>query len=432
MEKKTIGSFIAALRKANGLTQKELAEKLNVSDKTISRWERDEGTPDLSLIPVIAEIFGITTDELLRRERRTASESDMTIEAELQRIKTEKQRQRILASSLTQYRNRSFLSVGLALAGLIAAMIANFGFNRAYIGFLSGAVLLLIAGICQAVFVNNAFFSVHAVENQEEEISKFKRSVISIAERSFGVMILVLGISLPLVVFPNDTYLGLTGYSWLVYGFAFGIGALVLCAITCCILNDLLLKKGTYSLDEKEAAVYRHNLKLKRKSVLFLVAVLLVTLIAHALATGGGDALSIMKGTSFDDLDAFKAYMEQEVPAPNNSYGTRTDSASEPAAGDNGTYYDEYGNEISEEEAHTRTITDPAGNIVCKFVHRNEEVRTWRISYVNGTVSSIMVYTMDDLYEGSNRIRVTNDIFAVVYLLEAAGVLLFYFKERIK
>ena len=60
MEKKTIGSLIAALRKANGMTQKELAEKLNVSDKTISRWERDDGAPDLSAIPVIAEIFGIT------------------------------------------------------------------------------------------------------------------------------------------------------------------------------------------------------------------------------------------------------------------------------------------------------------------------------------------------------------------------------------
>ena len=55
MEKKTIGSFITALRKANGMTQKDLAEKLNVSDKTISRWERDDGTPDLSVIPVIAE-----------------------------------------------------------------------------------------------------------------------------------------------------------------------------------------------------------------------------------------------------------------------------------------------------------------------------------------------------------------------------------------
>ena len=70
MEKKTIGKFISALRKANGMTQKELGEKLFVSDKTVSRWECDECTPELSLIPSIAEIFGITTDELLRGERK--------------------------------------------------------------------------------------------------------------------------------------------------------------------------------------------------------------------------------------------------------------------------------------------------------------------------------------------------------------------------
>ena len=71
MEKKTIGKFIAVLRKANGMTQKDLADKLFVSDKTVSRWERDECDPDLSLIPAIAELFGITTDELLRGERNS-------------------------------------------------------------------------------------------------------------------------------------------------------------------------------------------------------------------------------------------------------------------------------------------------------------------------------------------------------------------------
>lgn len=71
MEKKTLGSFLTALRKANGMTQKELADRLNVSDKAVSRWERDENYPDLVLIPVIADIFGVTSDELLRGERNT-------------------------------------------------------------------------------------------------------------------------------------------------------------------------------------------------------------------------------------------------------------------------------------------------------------------------------------------------------------------------
>ena len=46
MEKRTIGGLIAALRKANGMTQKELAERLHVSDKSVSRWERDESAPE--------------------------------------------------------------------------------------------------------------------------------------------------------------------------------------------------------------------------------------------------------------------------------------------------------------------------------------------------------------------------------------------------
>ena len=50
MERKSIGSFIAALRRANGMTQKELAERLSVSDKAVSRWERDENLPDLMLL----------------------------------------------------------------------------------------------------------------------------------------------------------------------------------------------------------------------------------------------------------------------------------------------------------------------------------------------------------------------------------------------
>ena len=66
MEAKSIGKFIATLRKANGYTQAQLAEQLGVSNKTISNWENEISYPDLSLIPVIADLFNVTSDELLR------------------------------------------------------------------------------------------------------------------------------------------------------------------------------------------------------------------------------------------------------------------------------------------------------------------------------------------------------------------------------
>ena len=69
MEKKTMGAFLAALRKANGYTQQEVADKLNVSNKTVSKWERDEGCPEIMMLPLIAELYSVTVDEILRGER---------------------------------------------------------------------------------------------------------------------------------------------------------------------------------------------------------------------------------------------------------------------------------------------------------------------------------------------------------------------------
>ena len=61
----TIGSRISAYRKAKGLTQEGLAEKLGVSSQAVSKWENDQSCPDISLLAELARILDITTDELL-------------------------------------------------------------------------------------------------------------------------------------------------------------------------------------------------------------------------------------------------------------------------------------------------------------------------------------------------------------------------------
>ncbi len=63
---KTIGKRIAELRKKSGMTQAELAGKLNVTDKAVSKWERDLSCPDISLLPKIAALFSISLDELMQ------------------------------------------------------------------------------------------------------------------------------------------------------------------------------------------------------------------------------------------------------------------------------------------------------------------------------------------------------------------------------
>ena len=66
--KNIVAKNITELRLLNNMTQTELAEKLNYSNKTISKWERAESTPDISILVDIANIFGVTLDYLVREE----------------------------------------------------------------------------------------------------------------------------------------------------------------------------------------------------------------------------------------------------------------------------------------------------------------------------------------------------------------------------
>ena len=100
MEPTRIGRFIAERRKALGLTQRQLAEQLSVSDKAVSKWETGRGLPDVLLMPPLCAVLGITVNDLLSGERvgegdyRKKAEENMM---ELMRENAEN-RQRLLQS----------------------------------------------------------------------------------------------------------------------------------------------------------------------------------------------------------------------------------------------------------------------------------------------------------------------------------------------
>lgn len=74
MNQKQTGKFIAELRRERGLTQKELADKLLLSDKTVSKWEQGRGLPEISLLLPLCDELGITVNELLSGKRLSDSE----------------------------------------------------------------------------------------------------------------------------------------------------------------------------------------------------------------------------------------------------------------------------------------------------------------------------------------------------------------------
>lgn len=413
-----MGSFLSALRKAKGLSQMDLAELLNVSDKTISRWERGKGSPDLSLIPVLADIFQVTSDEILRGERinptRTNPE-DLRKQDQVSR----KQSRRLLRLQESRFKNRSLLVLGLYVTGLLAAMICNFGFLRAFLGFFL-AIFFYWAGILlEILFLNMAWTGALDESFDSKETDAYKRSVIRQARYILYTGLLLFAVTLPLIL-VGGPYLGLTAGSWfsgaLLTG---GIASLALFLFNL-FLNHLLAKKEIYPLEAGQEVRYRTNEVLKRRLTLIFLPVLLVTFLAQAVVNDQVDAARFSSGTSFADFESFKAFMEKEDEAGFHSGPPST----------NIEYYDEEGNSLSAEEALREYLFDQDGQMVGSYLARNQEVVLIKMG-TGRNLFPIKVYTSEYLTQGHWVMDLINVGFGLLYLVEAALLLAVYYKKRL-
>ena len=68
MDTAKTGAYLASLRKAAGMTQQDAADRLGVSNKTVSKWESGGGFPDITVLPALAELYGVTADDILAGE----------------------------------------------------------------------------------------------------------------------------------------------------------------------------------------------------------------------------------------------------------------------------------------------------------------------------------------------------------------------------
>ena len=118
MDQIKIGGFLKDLRKEKGITQEQLAEKLGVSGRTISRWETGNNMPDISLLVEIAEFFDVSIPEIIKGERKSEDMKEETKEvAETMSDYARAEKEQLLKS----IRNMSILG----LAALLLFMVLN-------------------------------------------------------------------------------------------------------------------------------------------------------------------------------------------------------------------------------------------------------------------------------------------------------------------
>ncbi len=162
MDQAKAGAFIAQLRKEAGLTQEQLGQKLGVTNKTVSRWERGNYMPDLDCCLLLSETFGVTVNELLYGQRLSDSDMRQTanqVLADAVRSEVFSLKERTRYWKTKWRRDHWALLAGLVLLvmGLLAAVCfwpGTTGVTRAL-----GGGLVALAGIFLYGWQNNRMMS---------------------------------------------------------------------------------------------------------------------------------------------------------------------------------------------------------------------------------------------------------------------------------
>ena len=153
MEAKKFGQFIAGIRKEKKMTQAELAGKIHVTDKAISRWERGLGFPDIQTLEPLAQALGISVLELMRSERQETEKQDQQLE-EFRYTQGEVAEMLQNAGDISSQQKKQDRNANV-IAGIVLAAITIIVWMTKLASF-GGA--LVVGGIAATVFVSLWYF----------------------------------------------------------------------------------------------------------------------------------------------------------------------------------------------------------------------------------------------------------------------------------
>ena len=261
MARTTMGEFLAILRKSKGMTQQDAADRLGVSNKTVSSWETGASSPDISLLPAFAELYGVTCDELLRGERISPAEPPQT---------TEQKREKALSHLLARYKNNvsiaAMVSYGLAILAALLTLILAFAVFQSRLGFFIGLILLAASLFVTLLACRRAVFLVSQEEFEAEATERFFVYLFRIRGRVCIACAAAFGFIFPHVFIPAH------GGMKIGYAFLFGaIGAAAAFLIAGSIYLIVKTKSGRFPESERKYLRF----KLINSTVIFGIAALI-------------------------------------------------------------------------------------------------------------------------------------------------------------
>jgi transcriptional regulator with XRE-family HTH domain len=144
------GRFIAQLRKDKRITQTELADLLQVTNKAISRWETGEGYPDVSMLPKLAEVLEVSIDELLKGERKDVG-------------------QRTSRRPYVKFVNAGFSSIVLIIAALILFLAITYSTYKVWLGVV-GYLIPVVVAVLWFFNQRNELFETCAYTEEDKQL----------------------------------------------------------------------------------------------------------------------------------------------------------------------------------------------------------------------------------------------------------------------
>ena len=258
MNKKTMGEFIYELRCEKGMTQKKLAELLYVSDKAVSRWERDESMPYVTVLPEIARVFGITVDELLNGERNCTTKQNDNINIE---------------GNLKKFNKLFFLSFITIFVGVLIVIIFDVFIELGFIGYLISCALLLISMIVRIICANRLL--IYNVKEDEEELKKYNNIINNKLKQ---LIIVYIGILCALLPYSVGYGTSLKFSAVIAYcSILFLIGVSLAYFIIEKIVIKSLITKGLYFINDNEKC--KKQIKSLNISSLVFIIILIIVII---------------------------------------------------------------------------------------------------------------------------------------------------------